>query len=405
MRKIVFLLVMLLVAASGRGQFSGYASAGYGFHSNPLYNFDMVSDNLLQGYWQMDYLASSPSVDWKVGYVGGLMLFQNLAGRNYYEHRMSVGTTRRFPEGMEEGEGDDAPFRGNSLALGARLGARHDRAEYQQFDSWGGDLSGTYTWGEGTSLATALTNETGLRRYTSVPELDNLTSVVTLRLTVGAPGSVHGSFFGGGGIKHYLTSEVDTSNFATSSNGQGKGKGKGLLSGTGNGKKDILVNATSVNTLQLHIGVGMEAGWEKGSVQVQILYRIDPGSSTRVLAQYANSTLLSEDLYNDFFSHRGPEFTLALRQSLPLGIHFSLDVEAMRKAYLSPAFSLDGVQTAADRVDLHGGVELSLSRYTELGGGLGVDIGVACGLMRNQSNDAYNDFSGHHYGVTLGIGF
>ena len=165
------------------------------------------------------------------------------------------------------------------------------------------------------------------------------------------------------------------------------------------------MNATSVNTLQLHIGVGMAAGWEKGSVQVQVLYRIDPGSSTRVLAQYANSTMLSEDLYNDFFSHRGPEFTLALRQSLPLGIHFSLDAEAMRKAYLSPAFSLDGVQTAADRVDLHGGVELSLSRYTELGGGLGVDIGVACGLMRNQSNDAYNDYSGHHYGVTLGIGF
>jgi hypothetical protein len=410
MRRILLLPVMLLAAASGRGQVSGYASAGYGFHSNPLSNFEMTSDNLLQGYWLLDCLASSPAADWKIGYVGGLMIFQNLAARNYYEHRITAGTTLRFPRAGEEQEGDDTPFRGSSLALGARLGARHDRADYRQFDSWGADLSGTYTWGEGTSASTTLSDETGLRRYASVSELDNLTSVVSLRLTVGSPGGTRISFFGGGGIKHYLTSEVDTSVFTTvssssSSNGQGKGKGKGLLSGTGNGKKDLLVNASSVNTLQLHIGVGLASQWEGGSVQSQVLYRIDPGSSTRVLAQYANSTMLSEDLYNDFFSHDGPEVSLALRQSLPLGLNLSLDAVAQRKKYLSPAFSLDGVQTAADRVDLHGGVELSFSRYTELGGGVGMDIGIAGGLLRNLSNDAYNDYSGHHYSLTLGMGF
>jgi hypothetical protein len=192
---------------------------------------------------------------------------------------------------------------------------------------------------------------------------------------------------------------------SSSSSSNGQGKGKGLLSGTGNGKKDLLVNASSVNTLQLHVGVGAAWRWEDGSVQSEFLYRIDPGSSTRVLAQYTNTTMLSEDLYNDFFSHAGPEAKLSFRQQLPLGFSVSFEVLAQRREYLSPAFSLDGIVTAARRVDLHGGVEVSLSHALALGENFGVDVGLVGGFSRNQSNDVYNDFSGHHYSLTVGMGF
>jgi hypothetical protein len=406
---MVIVVVAALVADSGYAQFSGYASAGYAYHSNPLYNFETIHDRLLQGYWQLDCLMPSPQADWKFGYVGGLMLFQNLAARNYYEHRLSASLLRRFlsSDGKEEGEEEDAPFR--RIELGARVEARHDRAEYRQFDNWGAGVSGTYTVGSGKLSAIALSNETGIRRYAQVHELDNITSVVGLRLTGGATEAARYTLFGGAGVKHYVTSDVDTSVFVTagssSSNGQGKGKGKGLLSGTGNGKKDILVNASSVNTLQLHAGVGAAWQWEGGSAQSEFLYRIDPGSSTRVLAQYTNSTMLSEDLYNDFFSHAGPEFKLALRQQLPLGISLSLDVAAQRRKYLSPAFTLEGIQTADTRVDLHGGVDLSFSRSIALGEASALEVGVSGGALRNKSNDAYNDFSVQHYNVTVGMGF
>ncbi len=414
MRNSALALLALLVVSGGRAQISGYASSSYGYHSNPLANYATTSDNTLQGYWQLDYLKPSPASDFKLGYLGGLMVFQDLAPRNYYEHRATIGVTQRYsavPAGAED-EGDEPPFRGNTLELAARLGARHDRAEFQQFDNWGGDVSATYTRGAGTPSSVAFTNETGLRRYAKVPELDNLTTVFSLRSTSGSTQAVRYSVFGGAGIKHYLTSEVDTSMFTTYSSssgsagqGQGRGRGKGGLSGTGNGKKDLLVNANSVNTFQLHVGAGIAWQWEGGSGQSEVLYRIDPGSSTRVLAQYTNSTLLSEDLYNDFFSHSGPEFKAAFRQKLPLGLNVSIDALAQRRKFLSPAFTLDGVESASSRVDLRGEVEISLTRWIALGESLGIDVGVTGGVLRNQSNDTYNDFSAYHYSLMVGMGF
>ncbi len=410
-RSIVIALLAVLGAAPGKAQFSGYASSSYGYHSNPLSNYAGTPDHFLQGYWQLDYRTPSPSSEFTLGYLGGLMVFRNLALRDYYEHRVTVGVLQRYPGSTEkaEDEEDEPPFRGRTLELGARVGARHDRSEYRQFDNWGGDVFTTYTWGVGTPGSFALSNETGLRRYANVPELDNLTSVFSLRRTAGATEGTRYSLFGGAGIKHYVTSEVDTSVFATvgsssSSNGRGKGKGKGIFSGTGNGKKDLLVNASSVNTIQLHVGVGVAWQWEGGSAHSEVLYRIDPGSKTRILAQYTNSTLLSEDLYNDFFSHAGPEFKLTLRQKLPLGFNVTAGVVAQRRKYLSPAYTLDGLESASARVDLHGKLELSLTRWIALGESLGFDVGVGGELVRNQSNDAYNDFSGSQYSLVVGIG-
>lgn len=402
-------VLVLLAVSGGNAQVSGYASATYGYHSNPLSNYLGASDQTLEGYCQLDYLGSSPSSDFKVGYVGGLMVFQDLAPRTYYEHRASIGFVRRYPYATEQAgeEEEEAPFRGNSFEFGGRLGARHDRVEYVQFDNWGADISGIYTWGAGTPSPVVLSNQTDLRRYANVPELDNLTTLFSLRLGLG--GSATYSLLGGAGVKHYITSEVDTSVFQTvssgSSNGAGKGRGKGIFAGTGNGKKDILVNASAVNTIQLNIGVAAAWQWEGGSLQSEALYRMDPGSSTRVLAQYANSTMLSEDLYNDFFSHAGPEIKLTFRQKLPPGWILSIDALAQRRKFLSPAFTIDGVQFASSRIDLHGGVELSLTRSVPLGESLSIDIGLTGGVLRNQSNDAYNDFSAYHYGVVAGMGF
>jgi hypothetical protein len=412
-RKSTIVSLLLTIAASGEAQISAYASASYGYTSNPLCNFEMQSDYILQGYWQLDYLKPASSSDFKMGYLGALMVFRDLVPRNYYEHRINAGTILRFPsaQATEGEEAEEQPFRGNTLELGAKLGARHDKAEYRQFDNWGGGVSGIYTWGEGSPSSGSLSNATDLRRYVLVPELDNLTSVFTLRLNVRSTSAGRFTLFGGGSVKHYITSKIDTSVFETvsssgsSAQGKAKGKGKGLLSGTGNGKKDLLVDASSVNTLQFHVGAGASWKWEGGSAESEVLYRIDPGSSTRVLAQYTNSTLLSEDLYNDFFSHSGPEIKLGFRQQLPFELNMSLEGVTQWRKYLSPAFSLDGVETASTRLDLHGGVEVSLSRSVALGENLGIEIGLSCGALRNQSNDAYNDFSVRHWSVVFGAGF
>ncbi len=410
MRNLAFAILTLLASSGGNAQVSGYASATYGYHSNPLSNYAGAADRTLEGYCQLDYLGSSPSTDVKMGYVGGLMVFQELAPRTYYEHRASIGMVRRYPSAGEQPEGEqDAPFRGNSFEFGGRLEARHDRAEYTQFDNWGAGISGIYTWGAGSSSPVALSNETGLRRYANVPELDNLTTLFSLRLGLGGGRGATFSLLGGAGIKHYITSTVDTSVFQTvgagGSSGAGKGKGRGIFAGTGNGKKDILVNTGVVNTIQLNVGIAASWQWEEGSLLGEVLYRMNPESSTRVLAQYANTTILSEDLYNDFFSHAGPECKLTFRQKFSPGWSLAIDALAQRRKFLSPAFTIDGVQSASSRIDLHAGIDLSLTRTLPLGESLNIDLGLAGGVLRNQSNDAYNDFSAYHYGVVAALGF
>lgn len=408
MRKsYLFFFGLIAFTALAWGQFNGYASGTYGFQSNPLYSYAMLSDQVKEGYWELNYAASSSKQEFTLGYVGGLMLFNRFVERNYYEQRLSFGYALRYPlrksiDSTDDAENDEEKFRGNLLELGGKLSARHDKEAHQEFDNLGFDFSGAFAWGVGSGKEVKLVNQVSRRQYVYLAELDNVADVLHLRVTSAVAEGIQLGYFAAAGIKHYTTSQIDTTRVETGNQGN-KGKGRGL--GNPGKAKQVLANSSTTNTYQISAGAALTWNWQGGGIEAEILYRYNPTTEIRFLAQYANTTLLSEDIYNDFFSYGGPEAKLSIHQALPLGIQLGVRTEMQRKKFLAPALDLDASQTASNRVDVRGILEGTLSRVFPLKNGVTLEISLNGGTSRNQSNDAYNDYSLYYYSASVGIGF
>lgn len=415
--------LMSAVGASRSGaQLSGFMSASYGYHRNPLYNYEMIPDQLRQSYLELTYAYPVGNGGLSAGYVGGLMIFNTFTDRNYYEHNGRLTYQQAFgnvprpprvtvPKGEEEEEEQeeevvDRDSVRSYLDVAARIGGRHDKAVFREFDNIGTSLAAGYRFRIG-SLFMRIHNEFGMRSYSNLSELSNISDVLTVQLGRFSPGGLTAGVLVGGGIKHFTNDVYDTTRFESKRTYVEKdnGKGKGGAKLVEPSDKDILVNASTTTASQLSGGVFAGASWSAGSVMMELLYRYNTGSGTRYLAQYANTSMLNEDIYNDFFSYDGPSGRMVYRQSLPFGLQSIVTLEATRKRFSAPALSLNGDQIAGNRIDLQGSVELWLSRYVELPGGLGLDVAVSAGTVRNQSNDDYNDFSLTQFSVSIGVGF
>ena len=416
-------MALMAVAQVAEAQLSGYASGSYGYHSDPLYNYATLSDHVTEGYWELGYLRPSKSHDIRVGYVGGLMIFDALAERNYYEHRLDVsyaaryGIFRRIREQTDDADSDaetEEYFRGNRIDLRGTLSARYDNSAFDEFDNSGLDLSGGFTWGVGSATEFGVSDRGGVRRYTYLPELNNLTDQLTFRVSNGESDSLRLSFFLAAGVKHFTTGSIDTTRvsigggtFNPGNKGKGKG-GAGLGGGNGGGQNgktvQILENSGTTDTYQLSAGASAAWKWDGGSLESQVLYRYNPGSGVRFLVQYANSTLLSEDIYNDYFSYGGPEVTMAFRQKLPFSLRLALQSDASWRKFLAPALNLEGVESSPHRIDLRGVAELTLSRSFPIDDAWSVDVTLAASAIRNRSSDAYNDYSLFSYSLGIGVG-
>jgi hypothetical protein len=408
--------------AVAQGQMDGYASASYGFHKNPLYNYETVSDQVREGYLELNYTQPSAFNELRAGYVGGLMIFNRIGDRNYYEHRLNLGYALRMPaegqnqraaEGTDDDEGQqsDAPFQGKVFDVGLRLNARHDKEIYRTFDNIGLEVPLAFTWGAGSGTEFRLAHQAGVRRYYFLKELDNITDVLESRLTMDLRKGVGIAFFATTGLKRYTTDQIDTSQIETSTTtftpgNKGKGKGGSGVSGQGVvKKKQLLVNSTTTSTYQVTLGLDVTGKWDGGTVSAGLLYRLNPKSQVRFLAQYANTSLLSQDIYNDSFSYGGPALKVSLKQRLPFNLELVVLGEAQRRKFLAPGLDLAGFTTSENRVDVRGQIDGTLSRTFPLNEALGIEVAFNCGTVRNQSDDAYNDYSLTFASVSIGMEF
>jgi hypothetical protein len=417
---VSFLLTPVIMAYA---QLSGFASASYGYHSNPLYNHEEISDQLRQGYLEVQYGHDSPSTQYRLGYIGGLMLFNQLTERNYYEHILRGGFALALgslppkarlqgPDAENNDHEDDGGEQADTdsllsyLEVGVRAGARHDKDAYQEFDNVGAAVTAGYRFPiEG--LYVRLQNDAGYRGYTYVTELSNITDVLTLQIGRFAPGVPTYGVQMYGGVKHFIEGVFDTTRFEATRTYVEKdpGKGKGGAKLVAPSSKQILIEPTNNTSGQFGAHLFALFPWNEGSFGVDLLWRFNVGEGTRYLAQYANTSILTEDVYNDYFSYDGPAARLVLRQRLPLNLQSIMSVEVTRKVFSAPALDLNGNQTASHRVDLHTALELYLSRYIELGMGFGLDVAFSAAAGRNQSNDEYNDYTLTSVALSVGAGW
>jgi hypothetical protein len=416
-------------SVSASAQLSGFASASYGYHRNPLYNYETIPDQLRQSYLELQYAHPLGNGTISAGYVSGLMIFNTFTDRNYYEHngrivfQQAFGSVPRPPrivkpesedgadenveeEGEEEEGQTDRDSVRSYLDVAARLGGRHDKTAFREFDNVGTSLAASYRFRIG-SMFMRIHNGIGTRSYVNLTELSNITDVLSIQFGRISPGGLTFGLLAQGGIKHFTSDTYDTTQFEATrtyvekNSGKGKAGAKLIVPS----EKDILVNAATTTSSQLSAGIFTGSSWSSGSLMVDLLYRYNLGSGTRYLAQYANTSMLNEDIYNDFFSYNGPSSHIVFRQILPLRLQSIITVDVSRKQFSAPALSLNGDAIADKRIDIHTSAELWLSRYFELPGGLGLDVALSAGAVRNQSNDDYNDFSLSQVGVSMGIGF
>lgn len=430
-------IVLLFSTTKGHAQFSAFASATYGYHTNPLYNFESLPDQVKQSYLQLMYapeVGPSPLV---LTYINAMAFFNRFAERNYFDHSLqgSYGlkfggktadgtrleqeepqedpddTTSSNSDGSsiiqadpkEEQISSDEDSSGVHLGLGFKISNRVDKIAYNEFDNFGGEQVSSFRIKIGESLVLRFGNTFGYRSYTYIPELSNLHEVLSVQVR-NAPTSVLG--FGvnlGGGIKHFTYNAIDTSKFESVRSYIVKPPGHGKPGGKVKSTKQLLANSGTTTSSQFFAGLFVEKKWKETTLTCDVLVRVNSKTPPRYLAQSTSG--LNQDIYNDQFSYSGWETRLTVNQSLPAGFKANAVLEFQRKRYGAAAYNLSGDQIGKNRLDLHTSGEMTFSKSISLFEGVDVELLLFGGLLRNQSNDEYSDFSALNVAFGFGVGF
>lgn len=424
LKKILLFTSIIITAISSSSllaQFQGYGSITAGYNKNPLYNYESIGDQTKQLYVELKYLKEYPKSLLNFSYVGGLSTFNQLENRNYYEQTLNgsykfnyenktaaafnPGVNDTLEEDTTSTAGDESEEIRNTLLLGVTLNSRFDKEVYNEFDNHGFSFNAVYSYLTNPNFSLVISNLLSIRSYTYINDLSNITNLLTFSIEkTNAQKCSYGVSLGGG-FKYYLQTYYDTTkyeqvrSFVTKSQGKGK-PGSKVVS-----DKKILVTPQSNGTYQASVSIFAKKEWTNNSLQANLLYRYNIRSQNRYLTQYVNTSFLSEDIYNDYFSYDGPEGTLKFSQNLFLELKLTLDAQLQYKRYKVAALNLNGEQLGEDRNDFHSYLELTLSRYFNLGSQFGFDLSFNFGVLRNQSNDDYNDFSSYFAGASIGISF
>lgn len=408
--KSIILLLVILCHASSFAQLSLYSSASYGYYQNPLYNYQELDDQLKQTYTELNYSTAFDHSKLNFSYISGLVLFNRFEDRNYYEHNLTSKYLFEFKDDELSEENTETVSTDSIsplLTLAVRVGGRHDKDIFKDFNNFGTSALAGYRFMISDDYYFELTNTFGFRDYSNITVLSNITDILNLQI-----GNKTNSSFNYGldlsvGFKYYTESLYDTSKFEVTRSFTTKytGKGKTGAKITVPSDKDILISPMANGTAQFVADIFMRTNWEKTSLKANLLYRYNPNTLVRYLAQYANTTFLTEDIYNDNFSYEGYEIRSEFIQKLFYDIELKLDLSFQQKLFGAPALDLVGTKLADQRIDLRTFTELYISRYFNLSDNLGMGIALSSGFVRNQSNDLYNNFSSYYISLSIGLGF
>ncbi|HAP36517.1 MAG TPA: hypothetical protein DCQ28_11460 [Bacteroidetes bacterium] len=81
-----------------------------------------------------------------------------------------------------------------------------------------------------------------------------------------------------------------------------------------------------------------------------------------------------------------------------------MNIEFEKKTFETPSYDLVTGEIANDyRKDTRINIDIYVSRYVQLTDGFGADVAISSNILRNISNDAYNDYSVKNYSFSIGI--
>jgi len=447
MRLSTIFIFLAIYPASAWCQVSGYVSSTVLSDANPLCNYQELSDQLLQNYLQLEYARAGATCHILMQYAGGLTLFKKFEPRNYLDHtvrirymvrplppNLSQGISEAVvenppaeldttgedsshaaaeleqPDSIEEQEtpeydpDTDTLFGAWEFALAA--GARHDKAAFRDFDNSGGEFSLGYTFRIFDDLSLRLSNVISMRKYPHVEELSNVTENVLLRLECIPKNPLQWGVQCSAGLKFYIKSSYDTARYEpqqTYTYLPGKGKLGGIIKQPSG--KLVLLDASATKSSQTTAQADLRYEMDKVHYTISLRYRYNPISTARRIVQNRSASLLTDDLYNEYFSHEGFEGALQVEGSFFWEIKAALNGEFQQKKYSTPAITLVYDELSDHRTDLFSTIGLQLSKSIAVFQNHDFDISFGVAVVRNQSNDEYNNYTGSHFSFGIGYEF
>jgi hypothetical protein len=257
----------------------------------------------------------------------------------------------------------------------------------------------------GDVVVLRINNTLGYRSYTNLSEISNAHDLLNVQVRNKANAPVGFGLNVGGGVKHYVKAVTDTNKFESTRSYIIKPAGHGKPGGKIQSTRLLLANASTNTSYQFVTGFFVEKKWSETSLAYDFLVRINSKNAPRYLAQSTTASGLNEDIYNDQFSYAGWETRLSVSQQLLAGIQANAVLEFHRKRFGAASYNLIGNQINANRLDLRTLAELTLTKSINLIDGVDLELLLLGGLLRNQSNDEYSDFSSRSIAFGLGVGF
>lgn len=411
---------LVLVAIPLSAQISAYASLSAGTHSDPLYNYLQQPDRLLQHYLDLSYDADLGDGTMSVHYAGGSTFFSRFAARSYYEHRLQAVMV--VPQEIPENdEGVPAPvLENNAWTLTAAMAGRFDKKEFREFDNTGiiGTVERVIPFTTVSSLR--FSNMLEYRTFPSLRSFTNSVEIATVEWQFGTPAEGQIGFTVSGGWKYYPKMRYDTALFepvrsyivsmVLDSEQTGSGKQKQWVyytyPDTNASEKFVLKDPKTRSAYQAATGVFWRKEGEGWSVRTGLTYRVNDHSGLLTMVQNTSDRTLNEDLYNTEFSAQGPELHVDMHWTMSADIRCDAALLVEHKVFETPSFDLaTGEISAPSRTDDRLGLELTAARSFPLSSSLGMDVTVNAAMLRNRSNDAYNDFSFSTISVIVGVGW
>jgi hypothetical protein len=441
-RVLTAFLSFLMTGSMAHAQLGVYVAGSYGYNSNPMYNYQEVPDQVKQGYFQIMYGTQIGSSSLMASYVNSLALFNTFDDRNYLEHGIAGTYALRFggkssdvpsatqdsgadiPDSLQEEtgndttdvadgvdsaqdvtmSGEDTDSSGVFLNLGLKASQRLDRTVHEEFDNLGLSQQIAARFAIGDLFVLRLDNVVDFRSYLHLPELSNVNDMFTARFSIVSSGPVDCGVRAGAGVKHFVNAVTDTSKFEEVRSYIVKPAGHGKPGGKIKSTKLLLANATTNTTSQVVAGLFANIRIADARITAEFLESVNSKTPSRYLAQTTTASGLNQDIYNDQFSYEGWLTSLAVATPVWQGIQASANVEVERKTFGAEAYTLAGDLNANKRIDRRRSAEVSLSRSFFPVNWLELDVTASVGVMRNESNDQYSDFSCMNAAIGVGIG-
>jgi hypothetical protein len=267
-----------------------------------------------------------------------------------------------------------------------QIGARLDQEEWDFYDFERGSLLLRYKRPLVGAAAAFAQYQVEFKRYPHLMQFTHLEQIGGLNMNYDL--SRHLEVFGYAdyGYKFYTESITDT------------------LEDEETGEGSVVQLATPA-TSQLVLSAGASYRlWTSTMLALSYLRRINPLNTARYVEQVAIIGSSEDEIFDDRYGYEGHEFHLEIEGPLPARFRILGSLQYQLKYYPREATDLDGqpLEGSPLREDQRAMLQLQLMYpLTRPGVQPSLSLGVVYNFIRNQSNNAYNDYDINQVALVL----